>query len=143
MSSTSSKTSIALLARHAESLEVGNLVRDPEAEYDPAARDPVEHDRVLCEAHRMVQRGREHGGAETDPARPLQERRADEERRDEGAAAGLVEFGQEDGIESGLLGDGDLLAKLLEVVVEARVLQLDWQDHAEAHRVTPYSLPAL
>ena len=91
----------------------------------------------------MVQRRREHGGAETDPARPLQERGADEERRDEGAAAGLVELGQEDGVESGLLGDGDLLAELLEVVVEARVLQLDRQDHTEAHRVTPDSLPAL
>ena len=131
-----------LVARNPERLEVGHLMRDPEPEDDPAARDPVEHDRVLGEAHRMVQGGREHGGAEADPARALQERGADEQRRDEGAAAGLVELGQEDRVEAGLLGDGDLLAELLEVVVEARVLELDRHDHTELHRVTPDSLPA-
>ena len=90
----------------------------------------------------MVQRGREHGGAEPDPLRPLQECGADEQRRDQRAAASLVELGQEDRVEPGLLGDGDLLAELLEVVVEARVLELDRHDHTELHRVTPDSSPA-
>ena len=119
-----------LVARNPERVEVGHLMRDPEPEDDPPARDPVEHDRVLGEAHRMVQGGREHGGAEADPARALQERGADEQRRDEGAAACLVELGQEDRVEPGLLGNGDLLAELLEVVVEA--VSLSW-----IGRITP------
>ena len=122
-----------LVARDAVGLEVGHLVGDPQPEHEPAARDPVEHDRVLGEPHRVVERRREHGGAEADPRRSLQQRGADEERRDERAAARLVELGQEDRVEAGLLGDGDLLAELLEVGVEARVLELDGQDHAEAH----------
>ena len=131
-----------LVARNSECVEVGHLMRDPEPEDDPAARDPVEHDRVLGEPDRMVQRGREHGGAEADSTGALQERGADEQRRDQRAAAGLVELGQEDRVEPGLLGHGDFLAELLEVVVEARVLELDRHDHTELHRVTPDSSPA-
>ena len=132
-SSTSSRISLAVLARDAVGLEVGYLVRGAEAEEDPAAADPVEHDRVLGEPHRMVQRRRQDGGSEADPLRSLQQCGADEQRRDERAAAGLVELGQEDGVEAGLLGDGDRLPQLVEELRQVELLHLDRQDQAEAH----------
>jgi len=131
-----------LVPRHPEGLEVGHLVGDPEPEHEPPAGDPVEHDRVLDEPHGVVQRGCEHRRAESNPRRPLQQGCPHEQGRDQRAAARLVELGQEDRVEACLLCDGDLLAQLLEMVVEAPVLELDREDHTEAHRVTPVSLPA-
>ena len=87
----------------------------------------------------MVERRREHGRPEADPRRSLQQPGAEQQRRDERAAARLVELGHEDGVEARLLRDRDLLAELLPEHVEPGVLRLDGQDHAEAHRVTPLS----
>jgi hypothetical protein len=91
--------------RHSICGEVDLLVADAETEDEPSTREVVEHDGVLGEPHRMVEGTRKHRGAQTDRAAARREVREDEERRDRRAGAtGLVELGEEDGIEAGPLG---------------------------------------
>src|SRR5690606_14500511 len=123
----------ALPARHAVGGEVGVLVADAEPQDHAAARDPVEHDDVLGQPHRVVQRCGEDGAAEADAGGALQQAGAQQERRHERAAPRLVELGQEHRVEARRVGGGDLLPQLLPQRVERTRLVLDGEHDPELH----------
>ena len=85
----------------AEELEVD--VRGPEPQDQPAAGGVVEHQRVLGQPHRVIQRRRGDQRAEPDRRRPRAEPPEQDQWRHRGAAAGLMELGQS-GVEAGALG---------------------------------------
>ena len=92
---------------------------------------------ILGKADRVVQRGGDDRRSEAHRRGALQQASADEQRRDQRAAVGLVELGQEDRVEAGTVGRGDLHAQLLEEVGELVAGRLDRQDQAEAHASSP------
>ena len=91
----------------------------------------VEHQRVLGQAHRVVQ-GRGHDErAEPDARGPRAEPGEHEQGRHQRAAVRLVELGQEHGLEAGALGGQHLLGQLLEQPLERDAAGLDRQDEPE------------
>src|SRR5690348_9808393 len=68
-----------------------------------------------------------------DPPRPLGRRRPGEQRGDDPAGPGLVELGQEERVEAGLVGRPHLGPQLIEQDVERLLGVLDREDHTETH----------
>ena len=127
----------AAVVGHAEGGEVHLLVADAQAQHQPPAGEVVEHDRVLGQAHRVVQRPGQHGGADPD-ARGLggQVGQHQQRRDDRPGPARLVELGQQDGVEARRRGRPGLGRELVEQARDVALGPGDRQHQAVPHRAT-------
>jgi hypothetical protein len=116
----------------AEKREVGGHVPRSDAEHEAPARGPVQHDGVLGESHRVVERSGEHQRAHPDPPRPGADPCGHEQRRHQAAPANLVELREEEGVEPRILGGADLDPELVDQGGQIDALPLNGKDDPEA-----------
>ena len=113
--------------------EVRRLVADADAEHGAAAARPVEHGVLLGEAHRVVQWPAQHQRGEANSSRGGEQLGTEDHRRHQHRRARLVELGQADELEPGLLGGDHLGHQLVPQLGQVDHRRLDRQYEPEPH----------